>query len=394
MGFWEEHKKLCYAALAAAVVLLVLWPSFKQGRPAIVRFYAPEYGKLTAGERASAKKIAGYYDKKNPRMSSVTSQAKRFNRELTRQYAELKKHVIFIPPMPFKIEPWEPNKGLKFLEIQTKAHTVDLLRYTSLPDVVIGDEFFGLNLGGVPPDPERLPLLLRQLAMIDDLVRKATDCRVRRIDRVIPMVPLKTGPLNKPHFLAVYPVRMEIAASVKSIMKFVNSLDGYHGRVTRVGTQNRREDGKVIAEAIVEIDVGRNDGIDPNYAATFTIFDDVPDAEDGLRYKGRAYVQEVQDDKCIAVIPKGALPPVDEKELEKRKIVAGDPATTNFYTLLDLKIEGTPPREKNSLTNDIRAIVTVGAVGLVEETKARRLTRPGRIRERITKPTRTWRGGY
>jgi len=392
VSFWEENKKLCYGLLAAIVVLLVLWPSFREGRPAVIRFYSSEYAKLKKDEKGKSKQIKKYYNKKNPRMSSVISQAKRFNGELAEQYRRLRNHTIFIPPMPFKIPSWEPWKGLRFLEIQTNTHTTELLRYTSLRDIAIGDESFGLDLGGVPPEKEKLPLLLRQLAMIDDLVRKAADCGVRRIDKVIPMNPVKTGPLNRPHFLAIYPVRMQLAASVESIMRFVNSLDGHHGKVTSVGTEVRHEGDTSVAESFVVIDVGRRHGLNPDHAITFTIFDEVPDKEDGLRYKGRAYVQEVHDDWCKAIIPKNALPPVEEKELEKRKIAKGDFATTNFYTLLDLKIEAHKPKAKNALTNDITSVITVGAVGFLEEAKAASAPVPGKGPKR--RPPSRWRGGY
>jgi len=394
VSFWEENKRLCYGVLGALVVLLVLWPRFKEGWPAVIRFFATDYGSLATKEEERSKKIEHYYDKKNRRMSSVISDAKRFNGELSEQYRELINHTVFIPPMPFKIASWEPWKGLKFLDIQTKTHTTNLLRYTSLRDVAIGDEFFGLDQHGVPPEKGKLPLLLRQLAMIDDLVRKATDCGVRQIGRVIAMSPMKTGPLNRPHFLAVCPVRMEIAAPVESIMRFVNSLDGYQGKVTSVGTEVRQEDGKAISEQFIVIDVGRDHGLSRDHAITFTIFDEVPDKQDALRYKGRAYVQEVRDDSCKAIIPKNALPPVDEKELENRKIAKGDLATTNFYTLLDLKIEAEKPKAKNSLKNNITCVVTVGAAGLLEEARTIGTTGPGKRPSKSRRPPRTWRGGY
>jgi hypothetical protein len=419
VSFWEQNRKLCYGLLIALVLLLVLWPSFREGRPAVISFYKSRYRKLETDEKTNAKDIRKYYDQSNQRMSSVISQAKRFNMGLTQQYRELRNCAVFIPPMPFRIASWEPLKGLKFLEIQTKTHTVDLQRYMSLRDVYIGDQFFGLDLGGVPPEESRLPLLLRQLAMIDDLVRKATDCGVRRIDRVIPMAPMETGPLNRANFLKVYPVRMEIGGSFESVMKFVNCLDGYHGRVIGLGTESRREGDSVFSETIVEVDVGTGDGLTAESPATFSIFDETFDEEDGLRYKGRARVQthKVLKDRCFAVLRKDELPPVPDGkqehykrleedtsvsandclellELEELKVAKGDLATTNFYTLLDLKIMAIPPKEKNSLTNDIVATVTAGAVGLLEDTRAGAAISSPRRTSKAVRPPRILRGGY
>ena len=388
MGSWEQNKKLYYGLLAAAVVLLVLWPSFKEGRPAVISFYKPQYRKLEQTEKENAGEIRKYYNRRNRKMSTVISQARQFNGELLKQYRKLRNHVIFIPPMPYKIADFEPQPGSTLINIQDKAHTVDLLLYASLRDVEIVDKFLGINLGGTPPeDPDKRALLLRQLAMIDDLVRKATDCGVRSIKKVFRIKPIEAGPLNRGHFLKVYPVRMEIGASVESIMKFVNSLDGYHGKVTALG-ESGQEGGK-----LVRIDVGRDDGLTTDHAITFTIFDEVPDKQDGLRYKGRAYVEDIYKDYCTAIIPKDALHPAYKNDPSKRKIVAGDLATTNFYTLIDLRIRATPSREKNSLENDITATVTVGAVGLLDTAEVPIGSDDKPVR-RTGPPRRTWTGGY
>ena len=394
MGFWEENKKLCLGLLAAFVALLVLWPSFGNGRPGILRFWAPTYGKLEEDEGTNAEKIDKLFNKKNQLTSEVISQAKRFNSELSQQYRELRNHVIFIPPRPFRIAPQEPLPGLKFLEIQTKIHTGELLRYISLRNVLIDDKYFGLDQGGVPPEEKRLALLLRQAAIIDDLVRKAADCGVRSIDRVIYFEPVKAGPINRPHFLKTYPVRMHVGAPVEAIMKFTNTLDGYHGKVTQAGTSTRKEGREMISERVIRIDVGSRDGLTNEHAITFTIFDEEPDEKDGLRYKGRATVTQINEDHCIATVPEPAPKEIwDDEELEKREIVKGDLATTNFYALIDHKIQGQPPRGKNSLTNDITAVVTVAALGLLEDAKTYgpaggKTTKPGK-----RPPTRVW-GGY
>lgn len=394
MGFWEENKKLCLGLLAALVALLVLWPSFKDGRSGILSPWKPRYGKLQEDERTNDEEINKHFNKKNQPTSEVISQARRYNSELEQQYRELRNHVIFFAPTPFRIASWDAQPGLRFLEIQNETHTRDLLQYISLRNVLIDDKYVGLDQGGVPPEEKSLPLLLRQAAMIDDLVRKAADCGVRSIDKVIHYPPIKAGPLNRPHFLKMYPVRMRVGAPVEAIMKFMNSLDGYHGKVTQAGTSSRQEGGEMISERIIRIDVGSRDGLTNEHAITFTIFDEEPDEEDGLRYKGRATVIRINEDHCIATVPEGPRKDIwDDEERNKREVVKGDLATTNFYTLIDLKIQGQPPREKNSLTNDIEAVITVAALGLLEEAKTYGSAGGKTTKTRKRPPTRVW-GGY
>ncbi|NQT19538.1 MAG: hypothetical protein HQ592_07525 [Planctomycetes bacterium] len=395
MGFWEENKKLCLSLLAALVVLVVLWPSFKGERPGIIIPWKKDYARLEEKEKDQAEKIRKYYNKKNQLMSKVTAQAKQYNSELEQQYREMRNHGIFIPPWPFRIAPEDGQPGLTFFQIQTKAHTRDLLQYTSLRNVAVSDKYHGLDQHGAPPDKkEKRQLLLRQSAMIDDLVRKATDCGVRSIDRVIHFEPIEAGPLNKAHFLRMYPVRMHIGAPVEAIMKFMNGIEGYHGKVTPIRVDRSQENGKTISETVIRIDVGTKDGLTDQHATTFTIFDEQSDKEDGLRYKGRATVTQVNKDHCIAVVSEETLNDIwDTEEREKRKIAEGDLATTNFYTLIDLKIQGAAPREKNSLTKDIAAVITVGALGLLEEAKTYDPAAARKAKSGKRPPKATW-GGY
>ena len=392
MRLFEENKRLCYGVLAAVVVLLVLWPSFREGRPAVISFFKSDYTQLESSERDNSKDIAKYYDPANPKLLGEVARAQQFNDELSRQYDDLRSYVLFVPPMPFKIPAWEPQPGLKFLEIQTKAHTVELARYASLRDVEIADPFFGLDKNGVPPGKEKLPLLMHQLAMMDDLVRKAIDNRVQKIGKVYPLdPPVKVGPLNKTTFLKLYPVHVEVTASFEAIIAFVNSLDGFHGKVTRAGTQSRKEGRQVINDTIVDINLGTKHGLTTDREIDFTIFDPTPDKEDGLRYKGRAKVTDVQPDKCTAIVTSQSLPPVEEKEMEKRKIIVGDHASTNFYTLIDLRIDAVPG-DKNSLTNRITAVITLAGVGLSEDVKGP--VAGGPPGQKQMRPLNIRRGGY
>lgn len=363
MRFWEENRALCYGVLISAVVLIVLWPSFGGGRPGIVSFFKSNYKKLEEREKSLDKEIERYFSPKNSRMSTEVSRARSLNEDLEGQFRQLRTRAIFIPPAPFRIPAFEPRPDYKLLKIQTETHQIGLVQYASLREIEIVDEFFGLDQKGTPPEKEKLPLLLRQMAAIDDLVRKAVDCGVQRIDRVIPMEPLKAGPLNKAHFLKAYPIRLEMTASYKTVMEFINTLDGFHGTVRSVGSQAAKGAG----ETVIEIDIGSKQGLSKEHAVTFTIFDDVPDKDDGLRYKGRAYVQEILDDHCVARIPAEALPSLeDDKEMAERKVAKGDCATTNFYTLMDLKIDAEAPREKTTLVNKTRAVITVGCLGLLD----------------------------
>jgi len=390
--FWEQNKHLVYGLLAAAVILIVLWPSFGEGRPGIVRMFRSEYAQYERKERDNAKKIKKYYNPKNERAGTVISEAKRFNRGLAEQYRTLRNFVIFIPPAPYRIPSWEAEKQGKFLKIQAKWHRIELVRYASLRRVEIIDPSFGMDFSGMPPEEDKLPLFLRQAAMIDDLVHKAVDSGVQRIDSITPMAPVETGPLNRDNFLRLYPVRMEIAAPYEAIIKFINSFDGFHGTVTTAGTElDPQTDQRAT---IVEIDVGSSDGLTAGSDVSFTIFDEMPDPDDGLRYKGRAYVYDVQENFCRARIPEEPRrKSFTEEELKKRKIVKGDLATTNFYTLMDFKIQAIPPREKNSLTNELTATITVGSVGLLTDgRKGPVVGLP--VATKARRPPSIWRGGY
>ena len=366
MRLLEDNKRLWYGVAGAVVILLVLWPSFGKGRPAVVSFFKSDYKALEDTEKQNAEQIAKYYNTANPKLLGEIARLQQSNAHLAKQFAELRNHVVFIPPMPFKIPFWEHLPGLKFLEIRTQAHSMELVRYARLRDVEVADQFFGLNMysGGVPPEKEKLPLLMRQLAMIDDLARKAIDSGVRKIGRVAPLTPVEAGALNKTPFLKLYPIRFEVTGPSESIVAFINSLDGFHGKVTKAATKTRAEAGQVIVDTEIEIGLGRKHGLSDGSEIWFTIFDDVPDKEDGLRYKGRARVMQLMDDKCKAMVPAEMLPPVEEKELENRKIKEGDYATTNFYTLLDLHVEAVPNKEGTS--NTITATLTAASAGLLE----------------------------
>jgi len=374
MRLLEDNKKLWYGVAAAVVILLLLWPSFGRGRPGVVSFLKSDYNALQQSEKQNADQIARQYNTANPRLIGEITRVRESNAQLGNQFSELRSYVLFIPPMPFKIPFWEHQPGLKFLEIRTQAHSMELVRYARLRDqahaqVEVADQFFGLTMysGGVPPEKEKLPLLMRQLAMIDDLVRKAIDGGVRKIGRVTPLAPVDQGPLNKTPFLKLYPIRLEVTGPSESIVAFVNSLDGFHGKVLSAATKTRAEGDQVVVDTEVEISLGKKHGLSDGNEISFTIFDDVPDKEDGLRYKGRARVTQVLDDKCKAIVPAEALPPVEEKDLESRKIKEGDYATTNFYTLLDLNIEAT--QNKEGTANTITATVTAAGAGLLEDSQ-------------------------
>jgi hypothetical protein len=275
---------------------------------------------------------------------------------------------------------------MTFKQIQTKEHTVDLVRYASLRDVQIEDKYFGMYLKGELPPEDKLPLMLRQLAMVDDLVKKAADCGFGKIESVNPIAPFETGPLNKEMFLKAYPVQMRVGAPAKSVMRFVNQLDGHHGKVIAVLGENAN------SELKIEIDVGRDDGLPDNVPVSFTLFDETPDARDGLRYKGRANVKEVHNDQCVALVPKDSLPPGYGQNGTTWEIGKGDLATTNFYTLLDLKIEATPPKKDNQLENDITATITVAGIGLLQDTQESLTT--AQQPKSSQRPPSVRRGGY
>lgn len=392
MRLIEENRKLCYGFAAAVVVLLVLWPSFREGRPAVVSFFKPEFGRLEATDTKNAEEIRKYYSAGNPKMMEEIARGRECNDALGAEFTTLRDYVLFIPAMPFRIPYYEPQPGLKFLDIQTKAHFVELVRYARLRDVEIEDPFFGLNMNGVPPEKEKLPLLTRQLAVIDDLCRKAIDSGVRKIGKVEPMGPVESGALNKNPFLKLYPVRMVVTGPFDSIMAFVNSLDGIHGKVTSAGRKIPADGDRVVAGTPIEISLGSKHGL--REGSELTIFDvpgkgEVPDKDDGVRYKGRARVTQLAEDKCMATVPADSLPAVEDKELENRKIKEGDIATTNFYTLLDMKIEANRPNDETSLVNRISAIITVAGVGLLQDaqgvsmitiTDSKQGNRPNKIR--------------
>ena len=370
MRFVEENRKLCYGLAAVVVILLVLWPSFREGRPAVVSFFKPEYNRLETSDRQNGEQIVTYYNQANPRMMGEIARGRECNAELGAQFTAVRDYIMFIPAMPFKVPADEVQPGLKFLEIQTKAHSVELVRYARLRDVEIEDMFFGMNKNGVPPETEKLPLLMRQLAMIDDLARKAIDSGVRQIGRVTPMDPVESGPLNKTPFLKLYPVCMAVSGPFDAIIAFVNSLDGFHGKVTSAITKTRTEGEQVVADTVVEINLGSKQGLRDDHDLQFTIFDDVPDKADGLRYKGRAKVTQLSEEKCVAVVRGDELKRVhDEKEIESRKIKEGDIASGGFYTLLDLKIEAVKPSGDTSLVNRITAVITVAGAGLLEDSQ-------------------------
>ena len=392
--FWEQNKRLIYGLLASLIILGVLGPSFSEGRPGIVRFIFKEpYDRAASTEKENAKKIEEYYNPRNQLAGSVIAEAGRFNTGLEDQYRSLRNFVIFIPPEPYRIASWEPEKQGKFLKIQAKSHRIDLIRYASLRMVEIADPSFGLDFSGMPPEEDKLPLLLRQAAMIDDLVRKAVDSGVERIDRITPMQPFETGPLNRDEFLKLYPVRMEISAPFDAIMKFANTFDGFHGTITEAGTESDPESGQ--RAIIVEIDIGSADGLTLQTDLYFTIFDETADEEVGLRYTGRAIVYDVPENFCRARSPaeprRGLF---TEDELKKREIVPGNLATTNFYTLMDLKILASPPKEKNSLTNRLTATITAGAVGLMSGSGPKGTIAGPRTPTKARRPPSVWRGGY
>ncbi|HUS58565.1 MAG TPA: DUF2795 domain-containing protein [Planctomycetota bacterium] len=415
-SFFEENKKLCYGLIVAVLLLIVLWPSFSNGRPGVVRFFKTKYLKLENAEAGNAREIDSRYKGTNPRLTAEISRSKQCNGELAAQYDQLVSHVLFIPGMPFRVPYGQSQPGMKFLDIQTKAHTMKLMQEASLRDVEVKDEFFGLNQFGVPPeDKDKRELLLRQAAMIDDLVRKAMDCGVRRIDRVAPRETPLPDPLNKTPFLNLYRVRLEMTASLESIMKFINRLDGFHGTVEPAGVEMHEG----TRNTRIKISVGRRHGITGDSPVSFTIFDQVHDSDDGLRYKGRAEVKlsELHDDHCIAIVtassaryPEAFLKDVQfpaikdnlikhaksrqapdhvvdllqqmpdyEFETETKaaeafnkielRIAEGDIATTNFYSVMDLKIEAAPA-DKAGISNKVTAAITVAGVGLLFDEKA------------------------
>jgi len=179
MKWWEDNRKLLYGFIAAAVILLILFPSFTRGRPSIISFFRGKYISLEQTRLRNDKKIDQlYHEGANRRLTAEeAARAARLNSELAENFLSLRNRMIFIPPMPYKISDYDVDPGHTLLRIQT-ARREELQRMLSLRDIQLADPSFGVDLRGTSPPRDKIPILLRKLAIVDDLARRAADSQI------------------------------------------------------------------------------------------------------------------------------------------------------------------------------------------------------------------------
>ncbi|MDP6115679.1 MAG: hypothetical protein QF437_10990 [Planctomycetota bacterium] len=289
MRFWEENKKLIvFAGVSLFTLLLFLywslfpWPFGNKTAPNYRRVLAWPWGKPAAITERKVLGLVGalkaYYpdEELDPVWHSPTSEAmyeigeivgmpvsrkdpapnakpedgtvplrdflkdvNDYETELGNRYDKLQETLSHVTYQPYRTPKWElAEAGFYFMQLKQQVQAelnkiVKELEKTNPHRGTIAYSYdlrLGYNFVN-PPTRAKATFLLIQMGIIRDVIELAFRCGIMRVNRILPAQKMDKRGSKGEIFFEEYPTGFAMNGDFPSIKKFLNSLDGVHGKL-------------------------------------------------------------------------------------------------------------------------------------------------------------------
>jgi hypothetical protein len=162
-----------------------------------------------------------------------------YETELGNRYDMLQETLSHVTYQPFRIPKWQVEEaGFYFMQlkqqVQAELDSIKEELEENNPHKGSISYSYDARLGYnyvTPPTRARAPFLMIQMGIIRDVVELAFRCGIMRVKKILPAQKMDKRGSEGEIFFEEYPINFEMNGDFPSIKRFLNSLDGVHGKL-------------------------------------------------------------------------------------------------------------------------------------------------------------------